>query len=95
MTHTLDRARALSAQLAQALESASPRPTTPLRPTPDDVRAARLSAGLTQEAAAALVHASRRGWQDWESGARTIPSAEWELYLLYAGQHPGARIVRR
>ena len=37
-------------------------------PTPDDIRATRLSAGLTQTKAAQLIHSSLRTWQDWEAG---------------------------
>lgn len=38
--------------------------------TKDQVVAARLAAELTQTKAAALVGASLRAWQDWESGDR-------------------------
>ena len=51
-------------------------------PSPGDIRAARDAAGLTQEQAAALVHAARRAWQDWERGERQMPPAAWELFRL-------------
>lgn len=56
-------------------------------PTPDAVRAARLSAGLTQEEAGALLYLSRRGWQNYEAATGTSCSrpmlpALFELFLL-------------
>jgi putative transcriptional regulator len=57
------------------------------QPTPAEIRAAREAAGLTQTAAAALVHAELRTWQHWESSAgaddrRAMPLAAWELFLI-------------
>lgn len=45
-------------------------------------RAARLAAGLTQTQAAAIIGATRRTWQDWESGARNMPHAKYALFLM-------------
>lgn len=54
-----------------------------MTPTPEQVKAARLAAGLTQAAAAALVHrANYRRWGEWENGKETMPAAEWELFQL-------------
>jgi hypothetical protein len=39
------------------------------QPSPAEIRAAREAAGLTQTAAAELVHAELRTWQHWESKA--------------------------
>lgn len=73
-------------------------------PTPEQVRTAREQAGLTQTAAALLVSPARaqpyRTWQSYEvpsgqSGARSIPLATWELFLLLTNQHPGLRLTRR
>lgn len=51
--------------------------------TPDQIRAARKAAGLTQEQAGALVGApSRRTWQNWETGRRNMPGAKWELFQI-------------
>lgn len=50
--------------------------------TPDRIRAARKAAGLTQAAAASLIGAKRRTWQDWESGARNAPPAKIQLFIL-------------
>lgn len=56
-------------------------------PTPDEIKAARAAAELTQAEAGAIVHSpSHRAWQNWERGASKIPLAEWELFLLKTGQ---------
>jgi DNA-binding transcriptional regulator YiaG len=49
-------------------------------PSPEQVRAAREAAGLTQTAASAVIYCSLRAWQDWESGARRMHPAFWELW---------------
>lgn len=56
-------------------------------PTPAQVRRAREEAGLTQEQAAALVYASWRTWQNWETDAsaeehRRMHPATWELFQV-------------
>lgn len=56
-------------------------------PTPDEVRAAREAAGLTQTQAAAVVHGTLRAWQGWEAtagqpDARRMHPGLWELFLL-------------
>ena len=56
------------------------------QPAPDEIRAAREAAGLTQFAAAALVHANLRSWQKWEAGERAMHPAFWELFLIKSGQ---------
>jgi len=50
--------------------------------TPDEIRAARVSANLTQRQAAHVVGAAERTWQDWERGRRNMPSAKWELFVI-------------
>lgn len=55
------------------------------QPTPEQIRAAREAAGLTQAQAADLVHAgSYRTWQDWEKGRRPMPMMAWELFCIKA-----------
>ena len=49
-------------------------------PTQEEVRAAREAAGLSQTAAAALIHCTLRGWQEWEAGNRRMHPAFWELF---------------
>ena len=51
-------------------------------PTADQIRLARLTAGLTQKAAADLIHATERAWQEWEAGNRRMHPGLWELYQL-------------
>ena len=44
--------------------------------------AAREAAGLSQTAAAALIHCTLRGWQEWEAGNRRMHPAFWELFRI-------------
>ena len=53
-------------------------------PASAEVRAARTAAGLTQTAAAALVHTTCRVWQLWEAGDRRMHPAFWELFRIKA-----------
>lgn len=55
------------------------------RPSPAEIREARARAGLTQAAAAALVHRTVRNWQQWELGERSIDPAAWALFRVRAG----------
>ena len=60
-------------------------------PTPTQIRAARESAGLSQEAAAALIYKTRSAWAQWEaressSNHRAMDPAFWELFLLKTKQ---------
>lgn len=51
-------------------------------PTPHEIKTAREALGLTQTAAAELVHTKLRAWQQWEAGDRQMHPAFWELFLL-------------
>ena len=56
-------------------------------PTPEEIRAARQRAGLTQTQAAAMVYATLRTWQAWEGAegsgsSRKMHPAIWELWRL-------------
>ncbi len=51
-------------------------------PTPDEIRAARERAGLTQDEAAALVLSTLRSWQRYEYGERRMHPAIWELFRI-------------
>jgi DNA (cytosine-5)-methyltransferase 1 len=53
-----------------------------LSPTPDDIREARSRTGLSQTAAATLIHSTLRTWQDWEAGKAKMHPGLWELFLL-------------
>ena len=51
-------------------------------PTPEEIKAARLRAGQTQQKAAETVHRSDSArWREWESGKHKMDKAVWELYL--------------
>lgn len=65
------------------------------RPTPDQVRAARKAAGLTQTEAGALCHRSLRAWMQAEAGERNLDPAAWELFLLRTGQHPTDALIAK
>lgn len=54
----------------------------PDNPLPEDIRAGREAADLTQTAAARLVYHSLRNWQQWEGGERKMDPALWELFRL-------------
>ena len=58
-----------------------------MTPTPEEIKAARKAAGLTQTAAAAVVHAKLRAWQQWEAkngtaSHRAMSAASWELFCI-------------
>ncbi len=41
-------------------------------PTPTEIKAWRVSAGITQAQAAALIGYTARSWENWEQGARPM-----------------------
>ena len=53
-------------------------------PSPEQIRAAREAAGLSQSAAAALIHSTLRTWQDWEAGKARMHPGLWELFMSKA-----------
>jgi DNA-binding XRE family transcriptional regulator len=69
-------------------------------PSPQEVRAAREAAGLTQEAAAALLWSSKRNWQQWEydgpdpAEARRMHPALFTLFLLLTKQMTVAQVLK-
>lgn len=73
-------------------------------PSPDEIRAARKKAGLTQTQAAQLIgnagDKSYRTWQRFEAPAdnpdhRAIHPRMWEMFLLLTDQHPIYRLTKR
>lgn len=63
--------------------------TTLANPSPTNIRAARLAAGLTQAEAAELVHlGSHVRWSEYERGAENIGIQTWHLFLLLTRQAP-------
>jgi DNA (cytosine-5)-methyltransferase 1 len=63
------------------------RPIT--QPTPDQIKAAREAAGLTQTEAANLAWVKLRTWQDWEYAKTPIQLGLWELFLIKIGRRRG------
>lgn len=51
-------------------------------PTKQEVIDARHDAGLSQTAAAAVIHKKLRAWQQWEYGEAPMDPAYWELFRL-------------
>lgn len=65
-----------------------------IKPSPYEIRAYRLAAGLTQTEAARLIHTACRTWQQWESGDRKMHPAFWELFQYKQPMRPNL-IIRR
>ena len=51
-------------------------------PAPDAIKEIRSEIGISQTAAAALVHTTCRTWQQWEAGDRRMHPAFWELFNI-------------
>jgi DNA-binding transcriptional regulator YiaG len=63
--------------------------------TPEMIRQARDTSGLTQPEAAELVKLSAfQRWSEHERGVTPIDPARWELFLLLTGQHPNYHPLR-
>jgi hypothetical protein len=75
------------------------------RPTPEQIRAARKRARMSQTQAAQLISgdAGAKGYRTWQryeapldsNDHRDIPIRLWELFLLLTDQHPTHRLTRR
>lgn len=69
-----------------------------LTPTPEKIKAARVSAGLTQKKAAEIFGYSLRGWQRKEEtgdSARGLTNGEYEFLLLLANEHPNYILIKK
>lgn len=65
-------------------------------PTPEQIAAARQSAGLSQAQAAELVGLGDKArWAEYERAARAPDAARWALFLLATSQHPKFRLAKR
>ena len=53
------------------------------QPSPETIKAARLTAGLTQLELARRLGVTARAVQHWESGTRSMPRAAWLLLQQY------------
>lgn len=62
-----------------------PPPDSVRPPTPEEIKAARKAAGLSQTDAGVLVHSALRSWQQWEAGDREMHPAFWELFQMKVG----------
>jgi transcriptional regulator with XRE-family HTH domain len=51
-------------------------------PTKEQIREARLAAGLSQSKAAELVCVGTRAWQRWEYGERRMSPGTWLLFQM-------------
>ena len=63
-------------------------------PSPEEIRAARQSAHLTQTQAAALIHKQRLAWARYEAGDREMDPALWELFQIKLGRQAAAKLLR-
>jgi len=57
-------------------------------PTPDEIRAAREAAGLSQHDAAALIDCTRDAWAKYENGTRNIDRIKWHAWRVMVGFDP-------
>lgn len=55
-------------------------------PTPDQIRSARATAGLSQAQAAKLVGIKRLSWSACEIGASRMSEQTWRLFLILTKQ---------
>ena len=55
-----------------------------MTPTPQEIRDWRISRGLTQTEAAALVGTGYRTWHQWEAGKRKMKACVFELARIKA-----------
>lgn len=51
-------------------------------PTPDEVKAARIAAGLNQTEAAEVVYVRQASWSRWEAGIDSMPLSLWVFFQL-------------
>lgn len=59
-----------------------------MQATPDDIKLARIAAGLTQPQAAELVAVHPMNWSKYERGVQHMAPSMYELFLIKTGQHP-------
>lgn len=51
-----------------------------MNPTPDQIKNARVRAGISQSKAASLLDVSIHIYQAWEQGLQPMPPASWETF---------------
>lgn len=63
-------------------------------PTPEQIKEARLAAGIKQAQACEMVHLKNTvRWSEYENGDRNMDAARWELFRIKVGQH--SEFIRR
>ncbi|AWK42610.1 hypothetical protein GPY51_21360 [Photorhabdus laumondii subsp. laumondii] len=68
------------------------------KPSPQDVRSARIASGMTQSQAAKRFSYALVSWQQKEAEGKTnrsLSSGEYELLLLLADSHPDYELKTR
>ena len=55
-------------------------------PAPEQIRAARLAAGLSQAEAGELILASKRSWENWEQGRVKMSPGLFDYFLIKTKQ---------
>ena len=55
-------------------------------PTPLQIRAVRLAAGLSQPEAGELILASKRSWENWEQGRVKMHPGLFDYFLIKTKQ---------
>ena len=69
-----------------------------INPSPENIKAARVAAQLTQPSAAQRFGYSLSGWKQKElmgKNSRALSQGEFELLLLLAGQHPDYELINK
>jgi transcriptional regulator with XRE-family HTH domain len=67
-----------------------------MKPTKEQVKEARLKAGLTQKQAAEVLKIQNDShWRRWELGGSNMSENDYELFLLLTDQHPVYRLAKR
>lgn len=54
--------------------------------TPDNIRSARLAAGLSQAEAGELILSSKRTWENWEQGRVKMHPGLFDYFLIKTKQ---------
>lgn len=55
-------------------------------PTPEQIKQARIKAGLTQKVAGSLIYKTQKSWQNYELGYRSMDYALFELFEIKVKQ---------
>lgn len=58
-------------------------------PEPEEIKATRLNAGLTQTQSAKMIYITMRAWQRFEAGDRKMHPAFWDLFNLKINKTKG------